>query len=363
MRTEEPALLSRSKFTLARLTLTLAAAAALVMLAETPMAAAKNKPFYGVANQSGLATLGPQDFDRMRNGRVGTLRFLVNVDQVRRDGRLNWGSIDNALRSAAARGIRGMPYIYQAKGPRTKRQRRAFARFAGQMAARYGPGSEFWQARAPDARRPILAWQILSEQNSRHQWSGRPRPRLYGRALKAASRAIRRHHKRAEIVLGGMWGFPRGKGSMPSWRYLNRLYRVKRIKRAFNTVGVNPYAPNLKGIRLQMRRVRGVMRRNGHRRGKIRVTEIGWGSARRGHRLHKGPKGQARLINRSFRLLTRHRNRRKGWNVRGIALWNWRDWHPGGSTRICNWCPTSGLFTSDNRPKRSWGAYKRATRR
>jgi hypothetical protein len=355
--------LTRSRFTLG-----LAVAMVATILAGPGAAAAQqNKPFYGVANQGGLPLLSSLDFERMQNARVGTLRFLVNVDQVRRPGgsaNWNWFHIDNALRSAAERGVRGLPYIYQERGPRNRAQRRAFARFAGQMAARYAPGGEFWQGLPPGApRRAIITWQILNEQNARAHWHGRPRPRAYGLALRMASRAIRRHHRGAEIVGGGMAGNPKGKGSMASWRYLNRLYRVPRIKRAFNTVAVHPYAPNVRGIRGQMRRVRGVMRRNGHRRAGIRVTEIGWGSARTRHPQTKGPKGQARMLRQSFRLLTRHRNRRKGWNVRGVNWWAWRDWNPPQGTRICAWCNTAGLFTENRQPKRSWRAFRRATRR
>lgn len=91
-----------------------------------------------------------------------------------------------------------------------------------------------------------------------------------------------------------MFSTPRGRGSLTSWQYLNRLYRVRGATRFFDTVAIHPYSANLKELPKQIRRIRGVMRRNGHRRGQLRLTELGWGSAVGGHELNKGPQGQRR---------------------------------------------------------------------
>jgi hypothetical protein len=195
----------------------------------------------------------------------------------------------------------------------------------------------------------------LNEQNGPFHWGARPRPVAYGQVVKAAAHAVRSVDPEAEIVLGGMFSRPRGPGAMTSWRFLNRLYKVKRIKRAFDTVGINPYAPKISGVRTQMRRIRKVMRRNGDRAGRTRVTEIGWGSNRGSDGLLKGPEGQARMLRRVFRLMKRNRHQRR-WKIRGVNWFSWQDGSAG-----CVYCTSSGLVAGPpnrRRPKPSWEAFR-----
>jgi hypothetical protein len=168
------------------------------------------------------------------------------------------------------------------------------------------------------------------------------------------ARAIRRVNPDAEIVLGGMFATPSGKGKMTSWQYLRRLYRVKGIKRVFNTVAVHPYAPGLKGLRRQISRLRQVMRRNGHRRAGLRITEYGWGSATGRHRLLKGPRGQARMLRRSFRIF---KNGRKRWRLRGVHWFSWQD-----GDVACRFCASSGLVTQERQRKPSFRAFRTVAR-
>lgn len=334
-------------------------------LALEPSADAQGRQFYGVVPQG---SLGGSDYAKMRRGGVGTLRFQISWQAAEPSpGSYQWDRTDQMIGNAAARGIRALPYVYEAPGhvrtpPTRASDRKALRRFMRSLAGRYGPGGAYWRgpyrSQHPGNKpRPVRSWQIWNEQNGRAFWRGNPNPRAYGRLVKMAARGVRSQNKRAEIVLGGMFGTPSGKGSMFSWRYLKRLYRVKGIKRFFNTVAVHPYSPNMRGIRIQMRRIRKVMRRNGSGGKGTRVTEIGWGSARGGHSLLKGPKGQARMLRKSFRLLTR---RRGAWNIRGL---NWFSWQDGSSG--CAFCPSSGLFSGpagDRSPKRSWRAYRRIAR-
>jgi len=343
------------------------AAALAVALCLAPEAAAQGKKFYGVSPQGPLVA---DDFDRMRNGGVGTLRFQLTWAAVEPSaGSYEWAGTDAVIGNAAARGIRALPFVVQppnhVRTPPTRAgDRKAFNRLMSRLAGRYGPGGSYWQTDYlldhPGASRlPVLAWQLFNEQNGRAYWGGKPRPRAYGRLVKAGARGVRKQHRKAEVVLGGMFGTPSRKGAITSWRFLDRLYRVKGFKRAVDTVAVHPYGKNLKQIRVQMNRIRKVMRRNGDGGSRTRVTEIGWGSARGGHPLNKGAKGQARMLRKSFRLLARERPRKR-WNVRGL---NWFSWQNG--TAGCPFCGSSGLFKGgpDNRKaKRSWRAFKKITR-
>jgi hypothetical protein len=344
-----------------RLALALVAAIAALLVAAAP-AAAQGRDFYGVAPQGGLAELTPRDFDLMQQAGVGSMRLLV-VHQTG-DAAQDVNRFDRAIGLAAMRGIRSMPFIYQRPAPRSRAQRRALASFANAMARRYGPNGEYWRLQYqvdaalagvvnPPAR-PIVSWQILNEQNGRAFWGSKPSPRAYARTLRMTAQAIRREHSRAEIVLGGMFFSPRGKGSMTSAEYLRRLYRVKGIKGAFTSVAIHPYAPRLKGIRQQIQRVRKVMTRNRHRKARIRITELGWGSARRGHPLNQGRRGQARMLRKSFGMLKKNRKR---WRIRGVHWFSWQD-----GTAPCKFCPSSGLVTAERQPKPSYRAFRAVAR-
>jgi hypothetical protein len=354
-----------------------AVAAALIGgLALAPAAGAQAKQFYGVVAPgsdsiaSSGGSLGGQDYSRMRGGRVGTLRFKASWRVIEPSpGSYRWGGLDRIIGNAAARGIRSLPTInlppsHVRTPPTRPADRRKFRQLMSQLAGRYGPRGSFWtgayQSMFPGARPlPVRSWQIFNEQNSRIHWQGRPSPRRYAQLVKAGARGVRSQNRRAEIVLGGMFGTPSGSNAITSWRFLRKLYGVKGVRRAFDTVAVHPYAPTLRGVRQQMRLIRNVMRRNGHRRAKVRVTELGWGAARGGHPQNVGPKGQRRMLRRSFRLLARQRGPRR-WNIRGV---NWYSWHDGGAE--CGFCASSGLFSGplgDRKPRPAWRAFRRIAR-
>ena len=58
------------------------------------------------------------------------------------------------------------------------------------------------------------------------------------------------------MILAGM----SGRGQPSDKKFLNRFYRERRIKRSFDAVAVNPYAPNVKQVGAKIKRIRGVMR-------------------------------------------------------------------------------------------------------
>jgi hypothetical protein len=304
--------------------------------------------FHGVVAQGGLQA---SDFSRMDRGKVGTLRVRVGWRSVQPranspTGDWNWAALDGIIDDAAAAGVRVLPSLTGpsprgAKTPPTNgRSRKGFARFAGALADRYGGR--------------VGAYQIYNEQNGPAFWGARPNPRKYGKLLKAAARRITQSDRRAEIVLGGMFGTPSGPGAINSWNYLKRLYNVRRIKGAFDTIAIHPYSPNLRGIRYQVRKIRRAARAHGDSRAKLRITELGWGSARRGN-LNVGRKGQARMLKKSFRLFERNR---RAWNVKGVNWFSWQDDRSG----TCSFCRSSGLFTQARRAKPSWTAFKRVAR-
>lgn len=316
--------------------------------------------FHGVVSQGNLTDA---DYDRMRSGKAGTLRLNLRWSTVQPSagtdpGAWNWGPYDAIFGPAADRGIRILPALDapSPKGigdpPTSKSGRRAFAKFASEAAARYGRGGSFWSGRKAV---PVKAWQLYNEQNGPAYWRAKPNARKYGKLLRGGSQAIRRKDRRAEIVLGGMFSTPSGRGAIDSWKYLDKLYNVTGIKRAFDTVAVHPYSESMRGIRYQVRKVRSTMSRNHDRKADLRVTEFGWGSARHGN-LNMGRKGQARMLKKAFRLFE---GNKRSWNLKGVIWFSFQD-NPDGA---CSFCPSSGLFEASRDPKPSWRAFKRAARR
>jgi Beta-galactosidase len=327
-------------------------AAGVALAVATPEALGGS--FHGVVSQ---AKLGAQDYQRMGSGNVGVLRVRVPWARLEpQRGQRDWASLDDLVARAGAQGVRVLPALHGpgpsgiATPPTKPRARRAFARFAGAVAARYGPGGEI-----PAGGRPIAGLQIWNEQNGRTYWGAKPNPRKYAKLVKAAAGRMSKANPRVDVILGGMFGTPSGRGAITSWAYLKRLYAARGIKGAFDTVAVHPYSPNLSGIKYQVRAIRRVMRQNGDRRASIRVTEFGWGSKSGGHPSNKGRRGQARMLRQAFRLFE---HRRRSWGLSGADWFAWRDNRSSG----CAFCPTAGLFTANRRPKPSWRAFKQVAR-
>ena len=319
--------------------------------------------FHGVVSQGQLTA---RDFERMGAGNVGVLRLRVSWSRIQstKDGPYDWSWLDSVVSGAAEHGVRVLPELDgpSPQGirtpPTTAEGRRGYARFAGAVARRYGAGGAYWETPllgAPGPTMPIRTIQIYNEQNGRAYWGAKPSPSDYGKLVKAASKKIRAEAPRTEVVLGGMFGTPSGRGSVTSWKFLSRLYGVRGIKSAFDTVAVHPYAPSLDLIEAQVRKVLAVMKREGDRGTDLRITEVGWGSKKSGGDLNKGKKGQARMLTKSFRLFER---RRGAWNLKGINWFAWRD----NSGAKCYFCSSAGLFTEGGRAKPSWRAFRRAAR-
>ena len=198
---------------------------------------------------------------------------------------------------------------------------------------------------------PITDWQIWNEANSKQFWHGKPQPKAYGRLLKTSSKAIRQQDRRAEIVTGGMFGYAK----LPLVSYLKQLYRVKRIERSFDAIAIHPYSPTVAGIRKQVRSALRTARRSGDRKVRIQMTELGWTSSKGSHPLDKGRSGQAKLLKKSFRLLTR---KRKAWHIDALIWFAYND----TNLRTCHFCRNAGLVNVKGKPKPAWRAFVRFTK-
>ena len=349
-------------------------ATALVLLlaalaAPTPAAAAPRE-FFGVAPQTPLVDA---DLERMRAGRIGSLRMLVPwaaVQPTSRSG-YQWGGFDQVVAAAARRGIRILPFVYGT--PRwaarrettlpvdSARQRRGWAGFLRSAVKRYGPHGDFWRlhwrgSRDPVPKLPLRDWQIWNEANFFY-FAKPASPGRYARLLKQSNRVIKRTDPAAKTVLSGLFAEPNAKppNAFHAVDFLRRLYRVRGIKASFDGIALHPYAETAGDLRRMTEEVRQVALDNHDPRAQLYLTEIGWGSDNNPNLVsfERGVGFQIREMRRAYAYMTRNRRRL---NLHSTYWFTWKDIE--GS---CTFCDSTGFFRDAPglRPKPVWHAFVR----
>ena len=331
-------------------------------------AAAIPRELFGISK--GVA-LSERDIRKMDSTGVRTLRFALNWRQIQpRNRPPRWAGTDNLVGDLAARGIRSVPFIYGsprwiAKTPKrpplgSARKVRAWRRFVASVVERYGRGGGYWagayQVQHPNSQSlPITAYQIWNEPNLPKFFPRKNGPRQYAKLVKSAHRAINGVDRRAKVVLAGLVGYAKPLG----WNFLDKLYRVKRIKRSFDAVALHPYAATIGQFKTEIKRIRGVMRRRHDGKTALWLTEVGWGSARHKNRfpLNKGTQGQKRMLRKSFRLVL---NKRRAWHVQRLLWFHWRD-PARGTGAYCSFCPSAGLLRHSHKAKPAYRVFNRFT--
>jgi hypothetical protein len=336
-----------------------------------PSAAGPGPPrdFYGVVLET---TPTSADFDRMERAGVAVLRFHLFWPAVQASAApaYDWDAVDTIVRGAADHGITLLPVLFgtphwESGGCTTRTcsvrlpvksaaQREGWTAFVSAVAQRYGPGGDFWTQNPGVPHDYIRSWQLWNEQNSFHVAS---KPADYATLVRLAAAAIRSHDPTAKIVLGGMFGTPNGTTNPKhtAWGFLGRLYK-EGLKPDFDVVALHPYAQQIAGVRYQVKRIREAMKRHRDSNTRLDVTEIGWGSdkAHSDNEFVRTPEGQAKMLNRSFRLLTEHR---RSWNIGGVDWFAWRD--PPNGEGLCGFCYSTGLYARNGTAKPAVAAYKR----
>jgi hypothetical protein len=350
--------------------LTLAACVAVV--ADAGVASAKGSPraFYGVVPQT---QVGDSDFQRMRAGRIGTVRYPLawtEVDPSSLPGDYDWSTFDAVVAGASRQRINVLPTVYsvplwlaQLEGcagqqwacsitpPRSEIGLGEWRAFLAAAAQRYGPGGEFWALHPEIPPRPIRAWQIWNEPNSRATYQPHPDVEHYGELLTAAAEAIRGVDPGAEIVLAGLWRYPMAgsQGGVTGPTFLAQLYELPGISAAFDGIAIHPYAARMVGVKAQVHRMIGIAKAAGDQDVGTWITEVGWASGGHPHPLNRGPAGQARRLEQAFGWLAANR-RRLG--LRLVAWYAWRDVAPRELRD--EWWARAGLFRPELDPKPSW---------
>ena len=317
----------------------------------------------------GVSAVVPDDSDFRRMGKAGVGTYRVPVAwpavQTHADGPFDWSIPDREFAGAVANGVQPFPVLFgsprfagrseQAPPLDSGDARQGWQAFVAAAVRRYGPSGEFWAENPQLPEKPVEAWQIWNEQNAQHFWRRKPSPRRYAALLRLASTAINGVDPSARLVLGGMFGFPNGPRSIYLKDYLKRLYAVRSARKHFDAVAVHPYGGTLRLLRYQIQAARRIMDRNGDKAVPIWVTETGWSTnGPRKWPLVTTPKGQAKLLKRSFGLLLRRRAR---WGIESVVWFAWRDFKQD----LCRWCGGAGLLNLNGDPKPAWSRFKRFT--
>ena len=339
-------------------------------LALAGPAAARKAPkeFLGLVPQNAVTS---QDAERMGRGKVGIVRFPLKWEAVEpTDDQFNFSAFDRLIGDLAAEGIRPLPTVSGVPGyvdpdplglpVDNASQKAQWQEFVGAVVARYGQGGSYWTTVYPTqhpgaAPLPVKTVQIWNEQNG-PKHATNPNPNLYAELVKISHDAIASEDPSAEVLLGGMFGSPRGGGGIKAWKYLKRLYSTADVKGSFDGVSLHPYSPDIKGIKKQIGKMRKALKQKKDKGKRLWLTEVGWGSKKKG-RLGVGKKKQAKLLKQSFKLLIKKRGK---WKIGGVLWYTWRDLPKNEAP--CDWCATAGLFnTGGTKAKPSWKQYVKFT--
>lgn len=349
------------------------AALAFAVLVSSAQAAVP-RSFWGVGSQTPLTDA---DLDRMGEGNVGTVRipiFWTEVDPSAAAGDTNWASIDPVVAGAARNGVEVLPFIFGTPAwvaqdlegrkcqpakcaitpPAKKAGLAAWETFVGEVVARYGPNGTFWVENPSLPKVPFGAYQIWNEQNSTSFFAPKASPKGYAKLLGAAADAIRPADAAADVVLGGMPQLAGSKKAIEATEYLHDFYGVPGVEADFDGVAIHPYGASLQKVADQVELFRKEMKQAGDASTGLWVTEIGAGSKSGGNPLNRGLKGQANLLEQTFKYFEKNSKKMK---IQNVSWFSWMD----SKVSICEWCGTSGLFKKGLKEKPSWKAFTKFT--
>ena len=175
----------------------------------------------------------------------------------------DWSRFDQAVEVAVSHDLEVLPYLYrtpawleaapEALPTSSEAERAGWVAFVEAAVRRYGPAGDFWIEHSPFSAdplpfRPIRRWQVWNEENFFY-FAYPVSPPAYSLLLEDSAEAIRSVDPEARVLLGGLYGRPRGAfpKAMRATRYLQSLYAIPGLRRSFDEVAVHPYAAQRAG--------------------------------------------------------------------------------------------------------------------
>jgi hypothetical protein len=335
-------------------------AVALLALAPAMAGSLRLAPPPGFIGISPQGATDATDYERMREAGIASVRLPLNWAGTepdaadRRDP--DWFWLDEQVGHAAANGITPYFFIWGTPdwiSPRmggepvaSARQRREWLRFLGAAALRYGPRGSFWRENRELPELPVRQWEIWNEENI-VTFSRQPDPARFARLIRISGRLLHRLDPGSTVILGGLFGQPlQVPPNIESDVFLDGVYESPGIERFFDGVALHPYVAEAGPMYAQIEDLRRVMRFHGDGGTPLYMTELGWGSDGFESRWERGPRGQARELDRSFAMLIENRAR---WRIGGVWWFSWAD-----AFGSCQFCDSAGLLTADREAKPSW---------
>jgi len=335
------------------------------MAVATPAAQALPGTFWGIVPQ---ATPSAEQFQRLERGGVDSVRIAIAWGGVQpeKGGPLNWSGVDALVGGAASAGIDVLPFVTgtpswavhnvavpgsggSVRAPKNLPAKgaagAAWSSFLQLAVARYGPNGSFWAENPTVPKRPLRTWQIWNEENFKY-FVVKPNPAEYGKLVKLSYTAIKSADPGAQVVLGGMFGRPKGgrskakpKQSYFATDFLEQMYeRTPGIRGKFNGVALHPYSYHFQELALEIEELRTVMAENHDAAKGLWITELGWSSQHPtpSNLFAKGVSGQKKQLQGAFNLL---QSRQAKWRIQRVYWFSVDD-----QTGACNFCDGSGLF-------------------
>ncbi len=319
-----------------------------------------------LAPPPGFIGMSPQghtdgnDYELMREAGITSVRMPLNWAGIVPDAadrrHPEWWWLDEQVGHAAAHGITIYFFIWGTPdwvSPRlggepvtSARQRREWLRFLRAAVLRYGPQGSFWRENRELPRMPVRQWEIWNEENI-VTFSRQPDPERFSRLIRISGQLLHRLDPGSTVIMGGLFGRPlQIPPNIESDVFLAGVYETPGIERYFDGVALHPYVADAGTMFGQIEDLRRVMEINGDTETPLYMTELGWGSDGFESRWERGPRGQARELDRAFAMLSENRNR---WRIGGVWWFSWTD--AAGS---CQFCDSAGLLTVDREAKPSW---------
>ncbi len=336
-----------------------------------PATSAAGKIRYGVHAQNDLTA---SEIQRMARGGVGVARMIFRWSEIEPTaGSLrNFRRYDAIMRTAATEDVDILPIIVGipawardpgAVSPETGLEAwplnsdgaARLQLFIEAVVERYGHDGTFFAENPTIPKKPLNAYQLWNEPN-RQVFSpgGRSRAGDYAELLKLSAATIRGTDPRAKVVLAGMP--ERTTTSKPLDVYLKNLYKAPKVKKDFDIMTLHPYGVDQKGVEGAIKRLRSQLKRLGDKNRKLWISEVGWGSGGNPSPFRKKASEQARLLEKTFKMLEK---RRKKYRL-GTAIWfSWRDRLPPGNSG--EWQEHTGLFKMDGGIKPAWMSFTKVS--
>jgi len=308
-----------------------------------------------------------ENLDRVRSTGAGLLRQTFDWARIEpAPGRYDLSFYDGYVSALARRHLRLLPILFNPPpfrssapaeprhGTYPPRRPADMGEFGALIARRYGPGGSFWREHPELPRLPVRSWQVWNEPNLPAYWPSGPDAAEYVRLLRATGRGIRSVDPTAEIITAGL---PDSSLGVPLRDYVAAMYAAGGAD-AFDTLAVNPYGLDARGVLDTVRAVRAVASENGDNPA-VWVTELGWATGGPRSDFRVSEPRQAELLEETVLALAR---RRRDLHIRGVVYFNWRDSTPYAGGRDFFGLHT-GLLRLDGDAKPALASYKKVAKR